>query len=168
MMASYEGRIIAGKKRPHRAHRHQIVKHYLNNPVVPDRRLTSMPHDDDPVPAPLRRGLKVTLILQEAIVEDLKVEHVADQVMPCASARPPPSATRAHLNGGRPKADWWEDLWIEMCSQLYSGTLQPKKQADIENAMQQWITDHGYSAAVSTTRSRARRLWPALSEAEDR
>jgi hypothetical protein len=55
-----------------------------------------------------------------------------------------------------------------MCRQLYGGHLIPSKQADIENAMHQWLSDHNESAAQSTIRDRARKLWKAIQhEAEN-
>jgi hypothetical protein len=63
---------------------------------------------------------------------------------------------------GRLPAEWWDDLWIEMCRALYVGDLKPQKQADIEKAMNDWIASKGGSAATSTVRSRARKLWQAL------
>lgn len=74
------------------------------------------------------------------------------------------SSTRPR--GGRPPAEWWDDLWVEICRQLYSGDLQPTKQSDIEDAMHQWLLNRGDSAASSTVRARARKLWMAI-EVED-
>jgi hypothetical protein len=65
--------------------------------------------------------------------------------------------------GGRPPAEWWDDLWIAISCALYMGDLKPKRQADIEKAMNDWIASKGESAAVSTVRNRARKLWQALS-----
>ena len=79
--------------------------------------------------------------------------------VPAAPATPEASAGR----GGRPPAEWWDDLWIEMCRALYLGDLKPQRQADIEKAMNDWIGSKGESAASSTVRSRARKLWQALS-----
>jgi hypothetical protein len=64
---------------------------------------------------------------------------------------------------GRLPAEWWDDLWIEMCRSLFVGDLKPQKQADIEKAMNEWIASKGNSAATSTVRSRARKLWQAIS-----
>jgi hypothetical protein len=69
--------------------------------------------------------------------------------------------------GGRPKADWWEDLWIEICRQLYVGDLKPKTQADIERAMHQWISDNDHTAGGTTVRDRASKLWRAISKVEN-
>jgi hypothetical protein len=73
-----------------------------------------------------------------------------------------PVAPATSGKGGRPKADWWEDLWIEICRQLYGGELIPKTQADIERAIHQWISDHGHTAGDTTVRDRASKLWRAI------
>ena len=64
--------------------------------------------------------------------------------------------------GGRPPADWWEDLLIDVCFRIFRGDLKPKTQADIERAMQEWITERGCEAADSTVRIRARKVWTAI------
>jgi hypothetical protein len=73
-----------------------------------------------------------------------------------------PAAVPTAAKGGRPKADWWEDLWIEICRQLYRGELIPKTQADIERAMHQWISWHSHSAGDTTVRDRATKLWRVI------
>ena len=64
--------------------------------------------------------------------------------------------------GGRPPAEFWDDMWAATATALYDGTLKPKTQADVESAMADWIEANGHSAAVSTIRARARRLWDRL------
>ena len=64
---------------------------------------------------------------------------------------------------GRHTAKFWDEVWAEICYQLYTGDLQPKKQADIEEAMSQIIINAGQSAAESTVRGRARIIWDKLS-----
>jgi hypothetical protein len=74
--------------------------------------------------------------------------------------------TEAGLAGRLP-ARWWDDLWIEICRSLYVGDLKPTKQADIEKAMNDWIASTGNSAATSTIRARARKLWQAISREDE-
>jgi hypothetical protein len=69
--------------------------------------------------------------------------------------------------GGRPRADWSEDLWVEIARQLYVGDLKPKTAADIERAMHQWLISQGKSAGESTIRDRARLLWRAIQRDEN-
>lgn len=77
-----------------------------------------------------------------------------------------PSPVPMKARGGRPKADWSEDSLIEMARQLYVGDLNPKTQADIERAMQEWLSNNGHEAAPSTVRERARKLWQAINRVE--
>jgi hypothetical protein len=69
--------------------------------------------------------------------------------------------------GGRPAAAWWDDLWIEICRQLWTGELLPKKQSDIESAMMSWASTRGHDPAESTIRIRARKLWTALNREDE-
>jgi hypothetical protein len=85
-----------------------------------------------------------------------------DKLVP-ASGPTPKTDTAAVAPGGRPRAEWWDDLWIEICRQLYDGELIPKKQADIETAMKDWLAKRGEHPSDSTIRSRARKLWQAIS-----
>lgn len=70
---------------------------------------------------------------------------------------------KAPGKGGRPPAEFWDDMWAAVATALYDGTLTAKTQADVERAMAEWIEANGYSAADSTVRARARRLWDRLS-----
>jgi hypothetical protein len=53
-----------------------------------------------------------------------------------------------------------------MAIDLYTGALVPKSQADIERAMNDWISAKNLSCANSTVRKRARKLWDGLREAD--
>jgi hypothetical protein len=64
--------------------------------------------------------------------------------------------------GGRPPADWWDDLWIEICRQLFTGDLKPAKQAHVENAMKTWAAQNGHDVGDSSIRPRARKLFSAI------
>jgi hypothetical protein len=75
-----------------------------------------------------------------------------------------PISSSVPQKGGRPPADFWDDLWSHIAASLYAGDLMPKNQADIEKAMADWIEGQGRSAATSTIRSRARRLWDQLTQ----
>ena len=68
--------------------------------------------------------------------------------------------------GGRPPAAFWDDLWAAIAVALYVGELVPKTQADIEGAMADWLEGNGHSAAESTIRARARRLWDGIVASE--
>lgn len=68
--------------------------------------------------------------------------------------------------GGRPPAAFWDDLWAAIAVALYVGELIPKTQADIERAMADWLEVNKKSAAPSTIRARARRLWDGIAASE--
>lgn len=91
---------------------------------------------------------------------DIKKMIPPDQPMPLAAQA---IATQKNVSkGGRPPADWWEDLLIDLCFKHYRGELLHKTQADIVRAMQEWITAQGYDAAESTIKQRARKLFGAI------
>lgn len=79
----------------------------------------------------------------------------------------PKGTPKTASKGGRPPASYWDDLWSAMATQLYEGDLQPKRQADIEKAMQDWASANGHEPAVSTIRDRARKLWLSLSREDE-
>lgn len=69
-------------------------------------------------------------------------------------------ATAKTSAGGRPRKDYWEDAIVEMFDRLFHGTLTPSSQADIEDAMAQWILDkHHDSPSEASVRSRASKVW---------
>jgi hypothetical protein len=76
---------------------------------------------------------------------------------------PPPDAEPATAanRGGRPRKDWWDDFWIDICGQIYEGTLRPARQADLERAMLDWVSDHGHDVGETTIKSAARKLFRA-------
>jgi hypothetical protein len=65
-------------------------------------------------------------------------------------------------NVGRLPSAFWDDLWAAMAAGLYDGSLQPKSQADVERMMADWIAENKHSAATSTIRLRAEKLWPLI------
>jgi hypothetical protein len=76
-------------------------------------------------------------------------------------------ATPSPNKGGRPRREFWEELWVEISRQLYVGDLKPKTQADIEAAMHQWISDQGHESGGTAVRDRARMLWRAIEKDEN-
>lgn len=73
-----------------------------------------------------------------------------------------PATKALSSKGGRPPKAFWEQLWPAIAAQLYVGDLQPKKQADIEKAMNEWLTANNHDAGESTVRRAARALWQAI------
>jgi hypothetical protein len=76
-----------------------------------------------------------------------------------------PLASDTRNRGGRPRKDFWDALWAEMCGQIYEGALIPKRQADIEKAMLDWATNHGHDLSEAGVRPRARILFNRLKNA---
>lgn len=58
-------------------------------------------------------------------------------------ARTEVESTDPPNKGGRPRKEWWDDLWCSVWGQVYRGDLIPKSQADIERAMMVWVEDRG-------------------------
>lgn len=81
---------------------------------------------------------------------------------PPAITSTPLSSPQPAKKGGRPPADFWDDMWASVAVALFDGGLTPKSQADIERAMADWIEANGHYAADSTIRGRARRLWDRI------
>lgn len=86
---------------------------------------------------------------------------------PAPTPQTAPSSAPAN-KGGRPAKVWWDDLWVEMTRQLFVGDLQPKRQADIEKAMLDWVFAQGDEIGVATIRPAARKLWNAIQRPEDK
>ena len=93
-----------------------------------------------------------------------------ENLIPAGTGQPEPAAqaeaSPAPVTGGRPPADWWEDCLIDLCFKHFRGDLPHKTQADIVREMQDWISAHGYEAAESTTKRRARKLLKAIKQDE--
>jgi len=64
--------------------------------------------------------------------------------------------------GGRPRKEWWDDFWIEICRRIWMGDLKPKTQADLARAMFEWVENHpGTDAGETTINAAARKLFKA-------
>jgi hypothetical protein len=74
---------------------------------------------------------------------------------PVSPQLPPPEQNK----GGRPRKDWWDDLWCAVWGLAYRGDLKPKNQADIEKAMMAWIEQRGETASESTVKPLARKMF---------
>lgn len=73
------------------------------------------------------------------------------------TARPVPAI------GGRPPKPFWDQLWAAIAAQLHNGDLDPKRQADIERAMHDWLVANSHDAGETAVRAKARLLWDAIS-----
>jgi hypothetical protein len=80
---------------------------------------------------------------------------------PPAEEHEAPSPVSQVNKGGRPRKDWWDDFWIDICGQIYEGNLKPQRQADLEKAMLDWAINHGYDLSEATARKAAKKLFSA-------
>lgn len=81
------------------------------------------------------------------------------------TASPPPLVEQSARNvGGRPRKGWWDDLWIELIRRIQAGKLNPTSAAQLENIMNDWLTQRGYSPGDSTTKPTALKLFNYLKE----
>jgi hypothetical protein len=63
---------------------------------------------------------------------------------------------------GRPRGAHWEDMLVEMARRIHFGDFKPAKQADLERAMLDWLSEHGHPGDESTVRLRASKLFKAM------
>lgn len=61
--------------------------------------------------------------------------------------------------GGRPRKEWWDELWCAVWGEVYRGELQPRNQADIERAMMAWVESRGEAVSESTIKPLARKMY---------
>ena len=70
---------------------------------------------------------------------------------------------------GRPRADWWDDLLIAMFRRLWDNKWAPRTQAEVVEAMHQWLADNPgddpdapRQAGDTVLKERARKLLEGL------
>ena len=86
----------------------------------------------------------------------------------CERARQPlavlkqPPVQSPPAKGGRPPKPFWDRLWAAIAAQLHNGDLQPKRQADIERTMHDWLVANGEDAGETAVRAKAKLLWDAI------
>jgi hypothetical protein len=92
---------------------------------------------------------------------------IEDIIASAAAASSPPGVApqfalpESTARGGRPRKEFWDDFWIEICGQIYEGNLKPQRQAELEKAMLDWATNHGHELSEATARKAAKRLFNA-------
>jgi hypothetical protein len=77
------------------------------------------------------------------------------------------SASRVELEvarnpGGRPRKEWWDDLWCAVWGEVHRGELIPKTQADLERAMLAWAERREESVSESTVKPLARKMFAEM------
>jgi hypothetical protein len=70
---------------------------------------------------------------------------------------------------GRPKAEWWDDLLIEMFRRLWEGKWSPRNQAELVSAMHEWLAsnpgddpDKPREASDTALKARAKKMFDVL------
>jgi hypothetical protein len=61
--------------------------------------------------------------------------------------------------GGRPRAEFWDDLIIDTIRRIYEGDLKPQNQADVVRAMQDWVSAHGFSGGLTQIKPVASKIF---------
>jgi|KBSMisStandDraft_5_1062788.scaffolds.fasta_scaffold333893_3 hypothetical protein len=64
--------------------------------------------------------------------------------------------------GGRPPAPFNDDLMCAIWALIYQGDLKPARQADIENAIKDWVINQGHEIGDTAAREKAKKIWTAL------
>lgn len=61
---------------------------------------------------------------------------------------------------GRPTKEYWEPLLVEMMRQIWAGDLKPRRQADVQHAMAEWIVEQGHpEPKLTQLKARARLIF---------
>ena len=91
-----------------------------------------------------------------------------EAMIPASATRSTQAAAPEKSKGGRPPAPFWDDLWVEMCRQIYGGVIGVhSKQADIAKAMSEWASMNGHHPVDSTIKERARKLRVMLDKEDE-
>ena len=80
---------------------------------------------------------------------------------------PKAPAVEARNAGGRPRKEFWEPLLIAVGIAVYGG-FDPKKIADVERWMADWLDANGHDAGEVAIRTRARAFFNAYATEKDK
>lgn len=85
------------------------------------------------------------------------------------NAKQPPAipnvAKQPSSRRGPKRKDWWDHLWIEMIRRMQAGKLNPKKQADLERELIEYVeSELGETVGDSTLKPMASNLFKFLQE----
>lgn len=88
--------------------------------------------------------------------------------IPTPAEKPAP-ANAGKKPAGRPRGDWWDDLLIAMFRRLWEDKWTPRTQAEVVEAMHQWLADNPgddpnspRQAGETVLKERARKLMEGL------
>lgn len=98
----------------------------------------------------------------------------ADDLDDVAATIPPPAEATLEGRGagkavGRPRAEWWDDLLIEMFRRLWEDSWTPRTQAELVDAMHEWLAHNPgenpakpREASDTALKARAKKLFDIL------
>lgn len=81
----------------------------------------------------------------------------ADPAVSAPTAPPAPEKTTAPI--GKQPITFWEDAILDIAARIHLGDFKPKNQTEIEEAINVWLQANRRSAAISTVRIRANKIW---------
>lgn len=146
-----------------------LVAHFSNMEAKVFRaaQMASRRGQGDPVPSVLNAAQTLFGQAKADIRTKIDIERFAFET-PAGEPEPqvpPGSHSIAPVfpnKDGKPLADHWDAMWAEIAFQLFSGILQPKRQADITKAMNDWLAEKGFDAGDTAVTKRARALWQRM------
>jgi len=107
-----------------------------------------------------RGGPGVTLNCVGVRFDPVGIGRLLPQAVPLIGA----SSNENRRSRGRPRKDYWEDLWAEIAAQIATGELSTAKPAIVERAMLRWAAENGKSLSESTARVRVSMLVTRIQE----
>lgn len=60
---------------------------------------------------------------------------------------------------GRPQKSFWDDAILAVAQTIHVGDFKPERQADVQRALAEWLSAHGYDAGDTAIKERARKLF---------
>lgn len=84
-----------------------------------------------------------------------------DVLLPRSAQMPPTNAAVANP-GGRPRKEFWDDLWCAVWGQVYRAELMPKRQSEIERAMLEWVELNEHDVSESSIKPLARKMFAEM------
>ncbi|MEP0189658.1 MAG: hypothetical protein ABJ311_05940 [Erythrobacter sp.] len=103
--------------------------------------------------------------VRDLVMQRLQIEQFAFNVQSKPAPSPKkqnPMNSQSKNAGGKPLAKHWDAMWADIATQLWSGDLAPKSQADIKQAMFDWLNNQGIDAGDTAVTQRARALWQRM------
>lgn len=91
--------------------------------------------------------------------------HFLTEAVLAAFPQPAPiSPVAPRSSGGRPPAEFTDDLWSAISGQIFRGELATDKKSVLAKAMQDWAAAHGHELSDTAAKVKARKLFDALNK----